>query len=464
MQLIAMLVSTLASAAVLKRAVAPGQLVLREDEVDVDLLQTLDYNDLMEVPSGKYRPPFASASFAPDGSRVLTASFKGCQIWKVTGELLHDLDRCKVGEDKWAAFSQDGSRVLTVGNRMVEVWNPTSGKRVCKLKGTGNRLKQYHEHVTSAAISPDGRQVVTMGNLRVREKILSRKRRKAVGFARIWDATACTLVHRLTDGPPEVLRSGGRLALAFSPDGSRVATSWNRGVKIWDVASGALVHGLTSAGRKRGPRASVYVSSVGYSPGGEQVLSAGEGQVRIWNAATGALEQELPDPGATGGWASFSPDGSRAVTGARETEARPDAYLGIHVHHTVREGAVIWDAASFERVREVPGTLRGTPLFSPDGEKVVTCQIGRDQEGRAVVWSATTGEALHTLRGHSSYLLSAAFSPDGSRILTTSADKTAKIWDAMSREEYAAAVHEAAVLPEDLELVVVQFLSGVPET
>ena len=57
-----------------------------------------------------------------------------------------------------------------------------------------------------------------------------------------------------------------------------------------------------------------------------------------------------------------------------------------------------------------------------------------------------TGRQLHVYRGHLWGLLSAAFSHDGSRIITGSSDKTAKIWDVESEQCKATlAGHTAAV-------------------
>src|SRR5947207_15731845 len=42
---------------------------------------------------------------------------------------------------------------------------------------------------------------------------------------------------------------------------------------------------------------------------------------------------------------------------------------------------------------------------------------------------------LITLKGHTGDVYSASFSPDGSRVVTASADKTARVWDAKTGAE-----------------------------
>ena len=64
--------------------------------------------------------------------------------------------------------------------------------------------------------------------------------------------------------------------------------------------------------------------------------------------------------------------------------------------------------------------------FSPDGSHVVTSSW----DTTARVWDSKTGAALATLSGHKFWVTSAAFSPDGSRIVSASWDKTARVWDA----------------------------------
>src|SRR5215813_1843417 len=64
--------------------------------------------------------------------------------------------------------------------------------------------------------------------------------------------------------------------------------------------------------------------------------------------------------------------------------------------------------------------------FSPDGTRVVTASWDRT----ARVWRADgTGEPV-VLKGHESIVMSAAFSPDGTRVVTASVDKTARVWRA----------------------------------
>ena len=64
--------------------------------------------------------------------------------------------------------------------------------------------------------------------------------------------------------------------------------------------------------------------------------------------------------------------------------------------------------------------------FSPDGSRIVTASL--DQTAR--IWDAASGKEIAVLRGHKNPVNYAAFSPDGSRIVTASDDKTARIWDA----------------------------------
>jgi WD40 repeat protein/serine/threonine protein kinase len=64
--------------------------------------------------------------------------------------------------------------------------------------------------------------------------------------------------------------------------------------------------------------------------------------------------------------------------------------------------------------------------FSPDGTRIITGSWDRT----ARVWDASTGTPLLDLKGHTHNVDSAVFSPDGTRIITGSSDQTAKMWDA----------------------------------
>jgi WD40 repeat protein len=67
--------------------------------------------------------------------------------------------------------------------------------------------------------------------------------------------------------------------------------------------------------------------------------------------------------------------------------------------------------------------------FSPDGTRIVTASEDRT----ARIWDAATGKPIgEPLKGHEGAVESAAFSPDGQRIVTASEDETVMIWDAAS--------------------------------
>jgi WD40 repeat protein len=62
--------------------------------------------------------------------------------------------------------------------------------------------------------------------------------------------------------------------------------------------------------------------------------------------------------------------------------------------------------------------------FSPDGSHIVTASW----DGTARVWRADGTGTPVVLRGHTREVRSAAFSPDGTRVITASLDGTARVW------------------------------------
>ena len=89
----------------------------------------------------------------------------------------------------------------------------------------------------------------------------------------------------LTAQAPELFlqtgHSEGINAVAYSPDGGRIATgSYDDTIKVWDAENGREL--MTLAGH------SGWVSSVGFSPDGRHIISGSNDKtVKIWNAETG---------------------------------------------------------------------------------------------------------------------------------------------------------------------------------
>ncbi|EJT68819.1 hypothetical protein, variant [Gaeumannomyces tritici R3-111a-1] len=64
--------------------------------------------------------------------------------------------------------------------------------------------------------------------------------------------------------------------------------------------------------------------------------------------------------------------------------------------------------------------------FSPDGQRLASAS----HDETVKLWDAATGACLQTLKGHSSSVSSVAFSPDRQRLASAFRDKTVKLWDA----------------------------------
>jgi WD40 repeat protein len=149
-------------------------------------------------------------------------------------------------------------------------------------------------------------------------------------------------------------------AMAWSPDGTRIATTWGTSIKVWDAATGdeqLTIDGL------------VKWTDVVWSPDGTRIAAArddGRG-AKVYRATTGD-ELATLDPRRFGGVQEldWSPDGARLVTAGHDGTAR------------------VWDAAIGAEL----GTLTGHAgpvndvAWSPDGTRIATAS----SDGTARIW------------------------------------------------------------------------------
>ncbi len=102
--------------------------------------------------------------------------------------------------------------------------------------------------------------------------------------------------------------------------------------------------------------------------------------------------------------------------------------------YTVQAERALGIAVQNSRVTQVFYGHNGpvnSAAFSPDGTKLVTA----GDDGTVIIWDVATAEALMTLSGHTDLVEDAVWSPDGKYIASSSADNTAILWDASTGEE-----------------------------
>ncbi|MEO2089345.1 MAG: WD40 repeat domain-containing protein, partial [Gemmataceae bacterium] len=256
----------------------------------------------MELTLRGGRGGMGRATFSPDGERIVTSE-GSLKVWDArTGLPLLDLGD-RAGPASCMAFAPDGRR-LAVGGRVgpaqrgtsqgggVTVWDVRTAATPVELRGHTGAVWP-----PAVAFGPDGSRVGTGG---------------LDHTAKVWDARTGAQLLDLKGHAANVA------TLAFSPDGARVATgSWDGTVKVWDARTGALLQDLA------GQAGSVW--SVSFSPDGSRLVTCGVHlavsrdpavgrgpTVKVWDVASGAVLLDLK--GTRGGLnASFSPDGARVV-------------------------------------------------------------------------------------------------------------------------------------------------------
>ena len=167
-----------------------------------------------------------------------------------------------------ASFSPDGTRIVTASwDKTARIWDAATGNQLTILSG-------HEKGVNTASFSPDGTRIVTASNSfsRYGTRFLTASWDSTV---RIWDAASGSQLFVLLG------HEKGVDSASFSPDGTRiVTTSLDDTVRIWDAATGQQL--IVIRGHQEGHEN--WVSSASFSPDGTRIVSKYHGAIRIWDS------------------------------------------------------------------------------------------------------------------------------------------------------------------------------------
>jgi WD40 repeat protein len=198
------------------------------------------------------------------------------------------------------------------------------------------------------------------------------------------------------------------------------------------------------------------VMALDFSPDGQRLASSGGeptrgGDIRIWNVADGKLTQTFTNVHSDAVLAlNFSPDGKLLASGAADKFARVielssgkilKAFEG-HTHHVMgvswkRDGRTlatagadnvvkVWDFASGERKKNIEGFGKEATSISFVGFTDQAVVSAGDNQVRLV---KDNGETVRSFAGGSDFIHSAAATPDGAWVVAGGQDSVLRIWN-----------------------------------
>ena len=214
------------------------------------------------------------------------------------------------------------------------------------------------------------------------------------------------------------------LSAAFSPDGKRIVTA------SADKHGAAVGRRDRQADRRAAQRPCGVVCERGVQPRRQAHRH------RVFGQDGAAVGRRRPASRS----ASRSTGHEDAVSGARRSAPTASASSPRLADKTAR----LWDAATGKPIGEpLKGHEDGvmSAAFSPDGKRIVTASVDKT----ARLWDAATGKPIgEPLKGHDGLLCtSAAFSPDGKRIVTASRGQDGAAVGRRDRQAARRTAHEA---------------------
>jgi WD40 repeat protein len=380
-----------------------GELVITGSENGSAYLWNAANGQLLMVLRG-HQEQVNCVAVAPNEAIILTCSADATYLWGIVDErklgILHAFGGSSAEEG--CLFSPDGTMLLTGShNSEAELWDVVSGQRLRTFQG-------HYGAISHIAFSPDGRKVALVSSQRM---------------VHIWETQTGDLLAQLDGHTDTVTR------VAFSPNGEQVITSSMDGTtRLWEIGR------IQNASDLQGHFATI--TSVAFSPDGRLAITgSNDCTARLWEVASGQsvrmfgnwLDQTGEGHTDSVSSVAFSPDGNFVLTGSWDGMAR------------------LWDTESGKPLRPFRGrfgAVRGV-AFSPDGFLVA---ISSDDGIVRICWTRDNVWWPIALEGHTGWVECIAFSPDASRVLTGSLDKTARLWTVHSGQKLGTPSEKVSLL------------------
>ncbi|WP_437717656.1 pentapeptide repeat-containing protein [Sorangium sp. So ce448] len=243
--------------------------------------------------------------------------------------------------------------------------------------------------INAIAWAPDGKRLASVGDSTVC----------------LWDPSTGKELARIEGHSDRVM------AVAWHPDGTRLASAGHdRTVRLWDASTGKELARLKGHSHR--------VWAVAWRPDGKCLASAEyDGTVRLWDASTG---KELACLKGHSEWVmavAWHPDGKRLASAGHD--------------RTVR----LWNADTGKELARIDGhsdSVRAV-AWHPDGR----CLASAGDDSTVRLWDADTGNELARLKGHSEWVMAVAWHPGGKRLASAGHDGTVRLWDPGTGKELA---------------------------
>ncbi len=249
------------------------------------------------------------------------------------------------------------------------------------------------------------------------------------------------LLHRAVQADSVHLTIGMGGAVAFSPDGQKVAVGDEEGlIRMWDPVTGQDVWGVL-----RYQFRNQEIGDIAFSPDGQYLAtSSPNGSVNIWHVNNseeiGVIERQEGIMGVV-----FSPDGRGLMTASADGALR--LWDLEPLIDQVREGVQPVEMVESTLFGQEPAEI-GDVIYSPDGRQVAVLVAGM----HITVLDAVSGEQLLKIPGVGGSASGIAFSPEGNFLAASSSDMEATVWDARTGEEILTVWDASTITAVDFSL------------